>query len=75
MKKINSIDDVEVGKHGIDIKKGYQKGTLLPQVANNNKWTNKEFVNYCAQYKAGIPLTELKDAELYVYEAIVFEEE
>ncbi|MEN8121533.1 MAG: AmmeMemoRadiSam system protein B [Bacteroidota bacterium] len=75
MKKINSIDDVEVGKHGIYIKKGYRKGTLLPQVATNNKWTNKEFVNYCAKYKAGIPLTELKYAELYVYEAIVFEEE
>ena len=75
MKKINSIDDVEVGKHGIYIKKGYRKGTLLPQVATNNKWTNKEFVNYCAQYKTGISLTELKDAELFVYEAIVFEEE
>ncbi|RLD82865.1 MAG: TIGR00296 family protein [Bacteroidetes bacterium] len=75
MKKINSVDDVEAGKHGIYIKKGYRKGTLLPQVATNNNWTNKEFVNYCAQYKAGISLTELKDAELYVYEAIVFEEE
>ncbi len=75
MKKINSIDEVEVGKHGIYIKKGYRKGTLLPQVATNNKWTNKEFVNYCAQYKAGISLADLKEAELYVYEAIVFEEE
>ena len=75
MHKINSIDDIIVGKHGIYIKKGYHHGTLLPQVASDNNWTREQFVNYCAQYKAGISLSELKDAELYVYEAIVFEEE
>ncbi len=74
MRKINSIDEVIVGKHGIYIKKGYRHGTLLPQVATDNNWTREQFVNYCAQYKAGIPLSELKDAELYIYEAIVFEE-
>ncbi len=75
MKKINSINDIEIGKHGIYIKKGYRHGTLLPQVASDNHWTREQFVNYCAQYKAGIPLDELKDAEMYVYEAIVFGEE
>ncbi|MCF6240279.1 MAG: AmmeMemoRadiSam system protein B [Bacteroidales bacterium] len=74
MHKINSIDEIEIGKHGIYIKKGYRHGTLLPQVASDNNWTREQFVNYCAQYKAGISLSELKDAELFVYEAIVFDE-
>ncbi len=72
--KINSIDEIEIGKHGIYIKKAYKHGTLLPQVATGNHWTAEQFVNYCAQYKAGISLSELKDADLYVYQAIVFEE-
>ncbi len=75
MHKINSMDEIEIGKHGIYIKKGYKHGTLLPQVATDNHWTREQFVNYCAQYKAGISLSELKDADLYVYQAIVFEED
>jgi AmmeMemoRadiSam system protein B/AmmeMemoRadiSam system protein A len=75
MHKINSLNEIEIGKHGIYIKKGYRHGTLLPQVASDNNWTREQFVNYCAKYKAGISLDELKDAEIFVYEAIVFDEE
>ena len=74
MHKIDSISQIEIGKHGIYIKNGYRRGTLLPQVATGNNWTKEQFVKYCAVYKAGIPEDEIKNSELYVYEAIVFKE-
>ena len=52
--------------------KGYRSGTFLPQVADEVNWTKEEFVGHCAQDKAGIGWDGWKDAELYVYEAIVF---
>lgn len=74
LKKINSIDEFELGKHGIYIKKGYNSGTFLPQVAHSNKWTKEEFLGHCARDKARIGWNGWKDAELYTYEAIIFDE-
>ena len=74
MRKIASIDEFELGKHGIYIKKGNRAGTFLPQVARETGWTREEFLGHCAQDKAGIGWDGWKDAELYVYEAIVFGE-
>ncbi len=72
--KIASIDEFELGKHGIYIRKGYQSGTFLPQVATGTKWTKEEFLGHCARDKAGIGWEGWKDAELYTYEALVFHE-
>ena len=74
LKRIYSIDEVIVGKHGIYCRKGWQSGTLLPQVATEQNWDAKTFVEYCCKYKAGLNKDCWKDAELYTYEAIVFEE-
>ena len=72
MRRIKSLDEFELHRHGIYIRKGYRSGTFLPQVADEVKWTKEEFVSHCAQDKAGIGWDGWKDAELYVYEAIVF---
>jgi len=74
MKKIHSIDEIELGKHGIYIKKGYYSGTFLPQVATETGWTKEEFLGHCARDKAGIGWAGWKDAEIYTYEADVFSE-
>ncbi len=71
-KKINSIDDVIVGKHGIYVEYNGKSGTYLPQVATDMGWSAEEFVRSCCVEKAGIPPEHCKDATLYVYEAIVF---
>lgn len=72
MRRIQSLDEFEMHRHGIYIRKGYRSGTFLPQVADEVNWTKEEFVSHCAQDKAGIGWDGWRDAELYVYEAIVF---
>ena len=72
LQKITSIDEVEVGKDGIYIKKGGRSGTLLPQVASDNNWTSLQFLEYCSEHKAGIGKNGWKNAELFIYQAIVF---
>ena len=71
-KKVNSIDDVVVGKHGIYIEYDGKNGTYLPQVATDMGWNKEQFVRSCCEEKAGIAPEHCKDATLYVYEAIVF---
>ena len=72
MRRIQSLDEFELHKHGIYIRKGYRSGTFLPQVADEVNWTKEEFVGHCSQDKAGLGWDGWRDAELYVYEAIVF---
>ena len=74
LRKINSIDEIELGKHGIYIIKGNYGGTFLPQVATQTNWTKEEFLGHCAQDKAGIGWNGWKDADIYVYTAIIFGE-
>ena len=72
MRRIHSLDEFQLHRHGIYIRKGRRSGTFLPQVADQVNWTKEEFVGHCSQDKAGIGWDGWKDAELYVYEAIVF---
>jgi len=74
MKKITSIDEVELGKTGIYIKKGGRSGTFLPQVATQTNWSKEEFLGHCSRDKAGIGWDGWKTAEVFIYEAIVFSE-
>lgn len=74
MRKISSIHEIVLGKHGIYITKGGRSGTLLPQVATDRNWTREEFLGYCSRDKAGLGWDGWKDADIYTYEAIVFSE-
>jgi len=73
--KIYDPAEIVIGKHGIYIKHGANRGTLLPQVAVKQNWTATEFLGSCSKYKAGIGWDGWKTAELYTYEAIVFSSE
>lgn len=74
LQRIESIDEFQLGKHGIFIVQGERHGTFLPQVAESTNWTKEEFLGYCSRDKAGIGWEGWKEAELSVYEAIVFRE-
>jgi len=72
--KIESIDEIEMGKHGIYIKKGFSSGTFLPQVAIETGWTKEEYLGHCAKNKVGLSWDGWKEAEIYTFEALVFGE-
>ena len=74
LKKIDSIDEIEMGKHGIYLIHGYNRGTFLPQVATETGWSKEEFLGHCARDKARIGWFGWKDADIYIYEAFVFGE-
>jgi AmmeMemoRadiSam system protein B/AmmeMemoRadiSam system protein A len=74
MQKINSIDEIVLGKHGIYIRKGGNSGVFLPQVATEQKWTKEQFLGYCSRDKAYIGWDGWRDADIYVFESIIFEE-
>jgi AmmeMemoRadiSam system protein A len=75
LKKIKSVTDIKLGKHGIYIKNEFNTGTFLPQVATKTGWNVEEFLGHCARDKAGIGWDGWKTAEIFVYEAVVFRED
>jgi len=66
---------LELGVHGIYIKRGYASGCFLPQVATETNWTREEFLSYCCFHKAGLPADAWKDpeTEVYLFTAEVFQ--
>ena len=74
LQPITSIEEIQLGKHGIYMSKGDKSGTLLPQEAISQGWSVEEFLGHCARDKAGIGWDGWKEADLFVYEAIIFSE-
>jgi MEMO1 family protein len=74
LKKIHDISEIVLGKHGIYIKKDNRAGTMLPQVATENGWTVEEFLGVTSRDKAGLGWDGWKDAEIFIYEGIVLED-
>ena len=73
LQKIKNIDEIEVGKHGIYIVRGYNSGLLLPQVATEYGWDRDDFLKETC-YKAGLPPRAWKDkeTEIYIFSADYF---
>ncbi|MFZ2054094.1 MAG: AmmeMemoRadiSam system protein B [Candidatus Aminicenantales bacterium] len=72
LQKIANPRIVQVGKHGLVISMGKNRGLLLPQVPVENNWDRETFLNQ-ACVKAGLPPDAWKKgAEIFVFEAIVF---
>ncbi|MBO8181707.1 MAG: TIGR00296 family protein [Archaeoglobus sp.] len=66
---------VEIGRHGLIVKRGAFSGLLLPQVAIEFNFDAEEFLSQTCM-KAGLPpdCWLLKDTEVYRYEGQIFEE-
>jgi AmmeMemoRadiSam system protein A len=71
---IKSPQEVQVGRHGLLIRKGFRVGLLLPQVATDRNWSRQDFIRAIC-LKAGLPSDGWRDADLYVFDAEVFEED
>ncbi len=71
--KIEDVEQIKVGLHGLMIAKGSRTGLLLPQVAAERHWNEKTFLEETCR-KAGLPRDAWKDKEstIYVFSADVF---
>ena len=75
LKQIDSIEQIEIGKHGIWVRQGNQSGTYLPEVATDMGWTREQFLESCCAEKAGLSPDAWKEgADIYVYTSQVLKE-
>jgi len=63
--------DLELGVHGIYIRRGGAAGCFLPQVAVETGWSKEEFLGNCCSHKAGLSPEAWKEpgTEVYVFTA------
>jgi uncharacterized protein len=69
------IEEIEIGRHGLIVTRGWQRGVLLPQVAAEFRWTAERFLEEtCA--KAGLERDAWKDpaTRVHAFTAEVFRE-
>ncbi len=76
-RRVESAEEIELGKHGVIVKRGMRQGVFLPQVATETGWDKQTFLEHLCWGKAGLPKDAWKDkdTELYVFTAQLFEEE
>lgn len=67
---------LELGKHGIYIRRGLQHGCFLPQVATELGWSKEQFLSQCCAGKTGLEPDAWKrpDTEVLLFTADVFGE-
>jgi len=73
--KVERIEEIEVGIHGLIIETRLNRGLLLPSVPVEYGWDREEFLNHTA-LKAGLPMNawKNKNVSLFKFTALVFSE-
>jgi uncharacterized protein len=59
-------DQVEIGKHGLLVERGFHRGLLLPQVASEHHLGREEFLAETC-HKAGLPVDAWKAPDTRIY--------
>jgi AmmeMemoRadiSam system protein A len=72
---VSSIEEIEVGRDGLIIRKGSRAGLLLPQVATEYGWDRETFLAHTCT-KAGLPRDAWRSPECRIerFSAEVFSE-
>ena len=72
-RRVQNIDEIEVGRHGLYVVQGGFRGLLLPQVATQYRWDRKRFLEQTC-LKAGLSKSAWQDPQTvtYTFEAEVF---
>jgi MEMO1 family protein len=74
MKPVADVREIEVGRHGLYITRGFSSGVLLPQVATEYGWDRTTFLEQTCR-KAGLPKNAWQEgAKILSFEAEVFGE-
>jgi AmmeMemoRadiSam system protein B/AmmeMemoRadiSam system protein A len=75
LEKISDPEEIEVGRDGLYLEKGANRGLLLPQVATEYGWDRYHFLDQTC-LKAGLPAGSWKEgADIYIFSAQIFNEE
>ena len=71
---IASIEEIEVGVHGLYLEKNFSRGVLLPQVAVEYGWDRNTFLSQTC-LKAGLGKDEWREgADIYTFSAQVIKD-
>lgn len=72
-RRVQNIEEIEVGKHGLYMEQGQFRGLLLPQVATQYRWDREKFLEQTC-LKAGLPTSAWQDPQtiIHTFEAEVF---
>ena len=74
LEPIAGAEDIEIGRHGLMVEHGWNRGLLLPQVAVEWCWDSETFLTHTC-HKAGLPRDAWKKgARIWRFEAEVFGE-
>ena len=74
LRKIASIEEIQVGVHGLYLEKNFTRGVLLPQVAVEYGWNRDTFLAKTS-IKAGMKADDWKEGtDIYIFSAEVFHE-
>ncbi len=74
LQKIDNVEEIKVGQHGLYIVKDSYRGVLLPQVASEYGWDRDTFLKHTC-LKAGLPETAWeKGCDIFIFSAMVFGE-
>ncbi len=76
LRKVSDVGEIEIGIHGLYIRKGGRAGLLLPQVATEQGWDRDTFLQETCR-KAGLGSDAWRDpgTEVYLFSADVFSED
>jgi len=76
MQRIDDPEKIQLGVHGVLVRRGFNSGVFLPQVATETGWSKEEFLSNLCAHKAGLSLDAWKDksTEIYIFTAEVFSE-
>ncbi|MGE5206829.1 MAG: AmmeMemoRadiSam system protein B [Chlamydiota bacterium] len=72
-RRMQGMNELRIGEHGLLVRRGEQIGVLLPQVATEQHWDKRTFLEQ-ACLKAGLPENAWRDQEtdVFLFSATIF---
>ena len=76
MKKVDSYEDIVLKRDGVMVRKGFNSGVYLPQVAEETDWDIDTFLGSLCAHKAGLNWTDYKadDVDVFTFQVEKFKE-
>jgi len=74
---MGSLDDLVIGRHGVLVQHGSQRGLFLPQVAVDHHLEKEAFLSRCCSEKAGLAPDAWRkpDTDVLLFQTEVFQED